>query len=123
MTDDFNRALWALATDSPTLRQALASHISKTSAGYSIPTGDIHLQVYANGTPSDKLISAIKKADSMTVGQLGKILAELRAVLEIRQIQGETLQPFEETLKDIDISCLATFALVEWAKHAPHTEG
>lgn len=123
MIDDFNKMVWDIAGDSPALQQALVTHMSKDSAGYSIPTGDIHLQVFTRDTPPQNLINAIKKADSLTVAQLGKILAELRVALTIKEVQGEALRPFEQTLKDIDISCLATFALVEWAKLVKHKEG
>lgn len=123
MTDDFNKMVWDLAGDSPALQQALVAHMSKDSAGYSIPTGDIHLQVFTRDTPPQNLLAAIKKADSLTVAQLGKILAELSTALTIKEVKGEALRPFEQTLKDIDISCLATFALVEWAKLVQRTEG
>lgn len=123
MTDDFNKMVWDIAGDSPALQQSLLRSMSKTSAGYSIPTGDIHISVYTKDEPPQKLIAAIQKADSLTVAQLGKILAELSAVLTVKEVTGEALRPYEQTLKDIDISALATFALVSWAKMVQHTEG
>lgn len=123
MTDDFNKMVWDLAGDSPALQQALVNHMSKDSAGYSIPTGDIHLQVFTRDTPPQNMIDAIKKADSLTVAQLGKILGELRPALILKEVEGEALRPYEQTLRDIDISCLATFALVEWAKLVKSKEG
>lgn len=123
MTDDFSKMVWDIAGDSPALQQALVNHMSKDSAGYSIPTGDIHLQVFTRDTPPQNMIDAIKKADSLTVAQLGKILGELRPALILKEVEGEALRPYEQTLRDIDISCLATFALVEWAKLVKSKEG
>ena len=118
MIDTFDKALLKAAAGSPGLQQALLKNMSKDSAGYSIPTGDIHL--YAVSRPEEaereRAVDLVKKADSLTVGQLCKLLAELKPALIIKEVQGEELQEFQKTLRDIDISALAAFALVEWIK-------
>lgn len=122
MNDEFNRLLLTLAKDSPDIQQALFKNAREAAeSGYSIPTGDIHLDIFKDGEPHAKLLAALKKADQLTVAQLDKILRELRAALTIKEVTGEALLPYEKTLKDIDISCLATFALVTWAKTIQHT--
>lgn len=88
-----------------------------------IPVGDIHEEIFRQGEPpSERVIANIKKADSLTVGQLGKILSELRPCLTIKEVQGETLEPIEETLQKIDISGLAVMAVCKWARMVEHAE-
>ena len=126
MTDNFDAILWELGKDSPEAREAIIKTLSPSSSeehkGYYIPTRrylaltdsveDIHLgyTVLEDPEQRERLAHAIKKVDSMTVGQLAKRLGELRAYLIAKEVTGEELTPLEETLRDIDISYLALIA-------------
>ncbi len=88
-----------------------------------IPVGDIHEEIFRQGEPpSKRVIANIKKADSLTVGQLDKILSELRPCLTIKEVQGGTLAPIEQTLQKIDISGFAVIAISTWARMVEHAE-
>ncbi|MBR4550540.1 MAG: hypothetical protein IKM82_02400 [Oscillospiraceae bacterium] len=88
-----------------------------------IPVGDIHEEIFRQcEPPSERVIANIKKADSLMVWQLDKILSELRPCLTIKEVQGETLGPIEQTLQKIDISGLAVIAVSTWARMVKHTK-
>lgn len=118
MNDDFNRQLLELASTSPDLQEALKKSFTAGGWGYSIPTGDICVDVFEEGKEAhrDTIVQAIKKAQSLTVAELAQILGELRVALNIKLAEGETLPEDERTLRDIDITALATWALVKWIK-------
>lgn len=119
MNDDFNRQLLELASTSPDIQEALKKSFSTEGWGYSIPTGDICLDVFELSEKAqgrDIIVQAIKKAQSLTVQELSQRLAELRVALNVKMAEGETLAPLEKTLRDIDITALATWALVAWLK-------
>lgn len=124
MNNDFNKQLWQLASDSPELQQAIIQSMSNASRGYSIPTGDITLSVFEleDNPRREKLIQAIHKARELTVEQLARILAELKVDLIVEEADGRNLLKQEETLMDIDITALATYALVMWLKRKTHIE-
>ena len=105
MNDDFNRQLLELASTSPDLQEALKKSFTAGGWGYSIPTGDICVDVFEEG----------KEAHRDTIVQ-AQILGELRVALNIKLAEGETLPEDERTLRDIDITALATWALVKWIK-------
>ena len=116
MNDDFNKTLWEMAIDSPDLQQALIKSMSTDSGGYSIPTGDITVSAFAgeDSPQREKLIQAVKKASELRVKDLARILGELRVALTLEEVQGRELDNPEKTLRDIDITALATWALVKW---------
>ena len=118
MNDDFNRQLLELASTSPDIQEALKKSFSTEGWGYSIPTGDIRLDIFTEGREAhrDTLVQAIKKAQSLTVEELSKILGELRVALNVKLATGEALDQTEKTLRDIDITALATWALVKWLR-------
>ena len=116
MNDDFNKTLWEMAVDSPDLQQALIKSMNTDSGGYSIPTGDITVSAFAgeDSPQREKLIQAVKKASELRVKDLARILGELRVALTIEEVQGRELDNPEKTLRGIDITALATWALVKW---------
>jgi len=116
MNDDFNKMLWEMAVDSPDLQQALRKSMSTEGGGYSIPTGDITVSVFAgeDSPRREKMVQAIQKARELRVKDLAHILGELRVALTLEEVQGRELDKAEETLRDIDINALATWALVKW---------
>lgn len=119
MNDNFNKALWDLGKDNPELREAIAHSLYKGGNGYSIPTRqycsvteeveDIHTHLLDIEDPEkrEKLLQAIKKVDSMTIGQLAKLLNYARVAYLLKEARGEKLTEPEKTLKDIDITMLA----------------
>ncbi len=116
MNDNFNKMLWKMAIDSPDLQQALRKSMSTEGGGYSIPTGDITVSVFAweDSPQREKMIQAIQKARELRVKDLARILGELRAALTVKMVQGRKLDKAEKTLRNIDINALATWALVKW---------
>lgn len=116
MNDNFNKMLWKMAIDSPDLQQALRKSMSTEGGGYSIPTGNITVSVFAweDSPQREKMIQAIQKARELRVKDLARILGELRAALTVKMVQGRELDKAEKTLRNIDINALATWALVKW---------
>lgn len=116
MNDNFNKMLWKMAIDSPDLQQALRKSMSTEGGGYSIPTGDITVSVFAweDSPQREKMIQAIQKARELRVKDLARILGELRVALTVKMVQGRELDKAEKTLRNIDINALATWALVKW---------
>lgn len=96
--------------------------------GYSIPTRrlckatgeveDIHIALadIVDDAQREKLIQAVKKVDSMTVGELAKAASLARVALTLKEVQGEELTEQERTVKDIDIATLALFIVNGAAK-------
>lgn len=123
MEDKFTQTLFTMALDNPDLQHAIISSMSKDK-GYSIPTGDITLSVFGmeEGTTQDKLIQAIHTARDLRVKDLAKILGELRVALMLEEVEGEKLSPSEETLRAIDITALATIALIKWLAKVKHED-
>lgn len=120
MNDNFLQSIFDMALDSPDLQRAIVN--SMNSKGYSIPTGDITISAFEieDETKRDKLVQAIQTARELTVADLAKILGELGVVLEVEEVQGRKLSKEEETLRDIDITALATWALVKWLANVKH---
>ena len=119
MDERFSKELWELGLKNPELQTAIAESItgdSKNYKGYSIPTGDITLAVFdeKHEENRDKLLQIIKTASEMKVKDLARIFSELRISLTVAEVQGEELKPHEETLKDIDVTALASFALIKY---------
>lgn len=128
MIDKFDSLVWELGKDSPEARDAIIKSLSPAQeeepAGYYIPTRrylpltdsveDIHLgyTVIEDPEQRERLAQAIKKVDSMTVGQLAKRLGELRAYLIAKEVTGGEVTPLDKTLRDIDISYLALIAFL-----------
>ena len=105
-----------MAIDSQDLQLAIIKSMSTDSGGYSIPTGDITVSAFAgeDSPQREKLIQAVKKASELRVKDLARILGELRVALTLEEVQGRELDNPEKTLRDIDITALATWALVKW---------
>ena len=129
MTDEFIQELWKLGADNPSLQEQIARSITRGTEGYSIPTRKlskstdeleaIHITIYEDiKDPAilEKATAIIKKADSMTVGDLERLLSVLRIHLIAKQARGEKLTRVEETLKDIDVTALAFTAMVACSK-------
>ena len=129
MNDNFTQALWELGEDSPEARRAIAQAVN-AEAGYSIPTrrysevleetGDIHyyyLDIAQNEEHRDALAKAIKKVDSITVGELARQLNNVRVAMLVKEVEeGKELTPVEKTLRDIDVTMLALTAIMEAPK-------
>ena len=122
MNDQFTQALFDMVPDSPDLQRAILRSI--TGRGYSIPTGDITLSAFAieDEAKRDKLVKAIQHARELKVSDLAKMLGELRVALTLEEVQGRSLSKEEETLRDIDITALATWTLVKWLGRVSHTD-
>ena len=120
MNDDF-KELWERAVDSPYLREALM----KSSGGYSIPTGNITEEVfdpdYFTNFPREEdrqtIAQIIKNAMGLKVSELSDMLTELRSALISKEVKGETLNPMEKTLRDLDANKLAFFILILHQKY------
>ena len=124
MNNDFNKALWKLGEDRPELQKAIARTIVN-AGGYVIPTRklckatgeveDIHIGIadIEDEEHRGKLIQAIRKADSLTVRELAQLLSWERVDLCVREAKGETLTEEEKTLRDIDITTLALYAILK----------
>lgn len=109
--------------DSPELQKELTE-----SKGYSIPTRllckatgeveDIHIALadIVDDAQREKLIQAVKKVDSMTVGELSKMLSYARVGLILKEVEGEELTEQERTLRDLDITTLALYIVNGTAK-------
>lgn len=126
MNDEFNKTLWGLGEDSPELQRAIAKSMEakESKRGYSIPTltlnsvteelEDIHVTAFTDvedPEQRDRLVNAIKKVDSMTVGELARVIGYGRVALILKEAKGEELTEQEKTLRDIDITSLALTAV------------
>lgn len=130
MLDSFSKALWELGADNPDAQKAIADTLAgnpkqeESFKGYSIPTRvyceatgeveDIHTTAFTNIEEEErreKIITALKKVDSMTVGELARLLNEIRIAYLVKEAEGKEVQPPEQTLRDIDITLLAFYAL------------
>lgn len=135
MTRDFISEVWELGRDNPDFIEIVARAITKTSkeTGYSIPvreycnaTGeieDIHLN-YLNiedEKKREKIEKIIKRVDQLTIGELAKELSTLSLLYRIKGTS-EELEPYEKTLKDIDITRLALFTLLAPIRHRDLTD-
>ena len=114
MNDDFNKKLWELASTSTSLQEAIKGNMS--GGYYSIPTGDITVSIFEHKDEpqQEKMVEVLKMARELTVADLARILAEVRIALIFEEVKGEALKPHEKTLRDIDVTALATFALAKW---------
>lgn len=108
--------LWDLALESPGLQRAIIKNMATEQGLYSIPTGDITISVFdKEDTPErEKIITAIKQVQDMKIKDLAKILKELRIDLIVQEVNNPGLADYEKTLRDIDITALATFAYIRW---------
>ena len=124
MSDNFNTLLWEIAENSPALQKAFIDSFTSNKADYCIPTGNICIDVFKPGNEEqrEKLLPIIEKAQTLTIKELSNILGELSIALTIKDIKGEPLTDQEKTLKDIDITALATWAVVKWLTNIDHTE-
>lgn len=125
MEDRFNKTLWELGLNNPEAQKAIVKSMSKDSGGYSIPTGDITLAIYEaelEESQRAKIVTAIEKARELKVKDLARILGELSVALTLEDVNGGKLEEPERTLKDIDITALATWALVKWLANVEHAE-
>ena len=123
MNDTFNKLLWDLGRDTPEVQEAIAHSMSTASKGYSIPTRqyckatgeveDIHTALIdiEEEETREKLTQAIKKIDSMTVGELAKMLNFSRVALLLKEAEGHELTEPEKTIRDIDISLFALVSI------------
>lgn len=110
---DVEREIWNLAQNNPELQQVLLK--DKLSRDlYSIPTGDIKLDVftlYQTEESQQKAIDLIKAVGRLDVNKISELLTHLQIYLQLKEAQGEELTPQEKTLKDIDILKLAVCAV------------
>lgn len=123
MKDDFNARLWQMASNSPDLQEALKKNFRKEGEGYSIPvrtyceaTGeveDIHYSIadIEDDTQRERFMDAIKSIDSMTVGEVSKMLGYASVAVRVKQAEGEELTPIEETLRDFDLTLFAMYVV------------
>lgn len=113
--DDFRRLILELSKDSPDLQKAIIDSM-KDGRGYSIPTGNILESVFTieDKAQQDKAVQAVKTAMELKVKDLAHIFGLVRAGLAVKEVTEGELLPHEQTLKDIDIVALATFAMVKY---------
>ena len=134
MIDSFSKALWELGVDNPDAQRAIADSITgnskeETFTGYSIPTRqyceatgeveDIHTTALIGVDDEEKreqIVKNIKKIDSMTIGELARTLNYVRVAYLVKEAEGKEVQPPEQTLRDIDITLLAFYAVKEAPK-------
>lgn len=128
MNDDFNKALWGMAIDSPDLQTAILNsmidHTTSEAGRYSIPTGDIKVLAFEKLTDKKQnlLVQTIHKAGELKVKDLASIMGELSAALAIEEASGKELNMAEKTLKDIDITGLATWSLIGWLSKVKYAD-
>lgn len=125
MNDSFKKTLWSLASSNPDLQQAIIKAMGINGGGYSIPTGDITVSIFEDVEEDQrgKWIKAIDTARELKVKDLARMLGELRPAIILKEAQGEELKVHEKTLRDIDITALAVFTLIDWISNVVHTEG
>ena len=116
MEDKFNARLFELANDNPALQQAILNGMG--SGKYSIPTGDITVDVFEDDNEKRQAFvkQAIDIARDLTVKDLAYMLEQVRPELILKEVQGGKLQHWEKTLRDIDITHLAVFILILWTR-------
>lgn len=124
MDEAYINELWKLGTNIPSLQKRIAGMISKDSSdpdpGFSIPTGDITLEIFSKDVDEDQQRSAvafIQLVEDLRIRDLAQLLAELRPALIMKEVEGEELTKPEKTLRAIDIRALATLALVHWISY------
>lgn len=122
--DKFSKELWKLGEDSPELQQMIANMLSNTSGGYSIPTGD-YLTRYINmdDKTAERFTKITGRLADITLRDLYKMQAELSTYYTLEEVQGRELEPYEKTLRDIDLVTLALVLFVKWKKNITHEEG
>ena len=117
VNDIFDQNLWKLATDNPELQQAIVN-ARQTRSGYSIPTGDINIYLDFQSLISDqkksKLAEAVDTTRSLTIREVDFLLRKVQQALILSEAEGHKLTAEEKTMKDIDLTALATFIVVKW---------
>lgn len=58
-----------------------------------------------------KLLQAIRKADSMTIGELSRMAGYARVEINLKEAEGKELTEPERTIRDIDLTTLAIFIM------------
>lgn len=128
MTDDFNQALWKIASTSPDLQEAIRKSMSKPSKEdqYFLPRGDFRDAIFnhmKDDEQREKWLALTKKAyEELTLKHIAHMQDELRVALTIKEVKGEELHPIEKTLKDVNLLTLSILLLVEWQKHITHED-
>ena len=59
----------------------------------------------------EKLLQAIKTADSITIGELSKMAGYARVGILLKEAEGKELTESERTIRDIDLTTLAIFIM------------
>lgn len=110
MIKDFNEAFFKLAQDSPELQDSILTALTDK---YTITTGNMIEDIINAVEPDEveELEAFIKKVENLTVAQLAKIITDVSNALTVAKSKGVDLNPLLVTLKDIDVTALAVFAV------------
>lgn len=123
MIDDFSKSLWELGENSPELQKAIAKSLT-SGEYYSIPTRqyceatgeveDIHTLALVDAkteSQREAVVTNLKKIDNMTIKELAEVLSYVRVAYLVKEAEGKKVEEPEKTLRDIDITLLAFYAV------------
>ncbi len=110
MNNFFNAELFRLAQDSPEFQGIFLNALTDK---YTIPTGNMMEDIINSVEPDEveEYEAFIKEVENLTIAQLAKIIADVSKALTVAESKGVDLNPLLITLKDIDVTALAVFAV------------
>lgn len=118
MDSEYNKKLWQIAVNNPSLQEAIIKIRSKDSRGYLLLTRGFEKILQEDAKTEEDLLfhAEMKKlAENLTVKDLAEITSQVQELIAYREeVKGEKISRLEKTVKDIDITSMAIYILSYW---------